>query len=377
MADIDLAVLGQDPRYGGGAAAQLERFLETATELGRRTQLMYASHPALASRAPGSPILDVPGIRVPLARVAAAQPLLGRRSVARRLEHARSVWVAATTASYGAAAALTGRPYGCWIGTTLQSELRAQRRGLPRSRRLAAYVNSPVLRRIERDVLRRATAVYATSASSRAEIADASGLDEVRVGILPIPVDVNAFLPIDDAAWRDGLTTPTLLFVGRASDPRKNVGLLLRAFPRIRKSLPEARLVFVGTPPGGTLPAGVSVAGHVHDLPSVLANSTLLVLPSLQEGFAIVVAEALAAGVPVLTTPCGGPEEMLRSARAGTVLAGFTEDEFAMAAVSMLEDPDGLAAARKRGREFAERELSLERFRQRLERVLAEVGDAR
>jgi glycosyltransferase involved in cell wall biosynthesis len=375
--ELDLAVLGQDPRYAGGAAAQIERFMAGAIDAGRKPELLYVSHPSLAAEPVRSTLLDVPGTRVPFARVAAAQQFLGGRRLARRLQDARSIWVATTMASYGGAA-ITGepRPFGCWIGTTLAAETRVQRPGLPWSRRVAAMINGPYLRRIERDVLRRAAAVHATSVSSRTELAEASGLDEHEIGILPIPVDTAKFAPVLDDRWRDGLAAPTLLFVGRATDPRKNVSLLLRAFALIRRSLPEARLTLVGTPPARPLPEGATALGYVAELPPVLASSTLLLLPSLQEGFGIIVAEALAAGIPVLTTPCGGPEEMLRRSGGGTILTGFTEEEFAATAVAMLEDAEALAVARHRGREFAQRELSLELFARRLGEALGEVDNA-
>jgi len=376
MPELDLAVLGQDPRYGGGAAAQLESFMTGALEAGRRPQLLYVAQPALETETVASPLLDVPGSHVPFARVATAQQLLGGRRLALQLRGARSVWVAATTASYGAAALREARPFGCWLATTLAAEARVQRQGLPWSRRIAATINSPFLRRIERDALRRAAAVYATSASSRTEMAEASGLDEREIGVLPVPVNTASFAPVSDDLWRDGLARPTLLFVGRATDPRKNIGLLLRAFALIRESLPEARLTLVGTPPVGPLPEGATALGYVSDLPSVLAGSTLFVLPSLQEGFGIVVAEALAAGIPVLTTPCGGPEEMLRLSRGGTILTSFGEEEFATTAVAMLGDAEALTAARVRAREFAERELSLEQFARRLGGALDEVDNA-
>ena len=376
MPEIDLAVLGQDPRYGGGASAQLECFMTGARAVGRSPELLYVTHPALAAETVHSALIDVPGTQVPFARVAAAQQLLGGRRLARRLDGARSTWVAATTASYGGAAVRDARPFGCWVGTTLAAEARVQRSGLPTSRRIAARINGPSLRRIERDVLRRATVLYATSVSARTEVAEASGLDEREIRILPIAVDTASFAPVSDDRWREGLAAPTLLFVGRATDPRKNVSLLLRAFALVRRSLPEARLILVGTPPAAPLPEGATALGYVSDLPPVVAGSTLLVLPSLQEGFGIVVAEALAAGIPVLTTPCGGPEEIVRVSGGGTVLAGFGEEEFAATAVAMLGDVKALTTARIRAREFAERELSLELFAHRLGEALSEVDDA-
>src|SRR5262249_45650997 len=46
-------------------------------------------------------------------------------------------------------------------------------------------------------------------------------------------------------------------------------------------------------------------------IPELLAASDVLVLPSLKESFGVVVIEALPAGVPVLATRCGGPEDIL------------------------------------------------------------------
>ena len=44
---LDLAVLGQDPRFGGGALAQTNAFLEAAEALGRTPTLLYDPHPGL------------------------------------------------------------------------------------------------------------------------------------------------------------------------------------------------------------------------------------------------------------------------------------------------------------------------------------------
>jgi D-inositol-3-phosphate glycosyltransferase len=367
----DLAVLGADPRFAGGALAQMEAFWRAAVELGREPSFDYLAHPSFAG-APvdGSP-LNGPGLKAPFGRIDAANQLAAGIRLAPRLQAARSVWVVSTTAAHGYAALRSARPYACWIGTGLADEWAGRRPGLPASRRVAIRVNAPVLRWLERRVIRGARHVYATSPWSRGSVARAAGIDEDRVGLLPIPVDLESFFPAPDEEWRRTIARPVLAFVGRSDDTRKNVQLLLDSLPM----LPEVRLLLVGAPPAGIVPERVEATGVVPSVAPYLRQATLFVLPSHQEGFGIAAAEALATGLPVITTPCGGPEALVTESGGGVVLSSFSPQELASTIRQLLADPDGLEALRRHGREHVVREHSPTRFRELLGKALARESE--
>jgi len=82
---------------------------------------------------------------------------------------------------------------------------------------------------------------------------------------------------------------------------------------------PEARLRLISpTPLGAQLP-GVEAVRNAVDVAAELRKAAVFMLPSRQEGFGIVAAEAMACGLPVVTTPSGGPEELVRDSGAGVV----------------------------------------------------------
>jgi glycosyltransferase involved in cell wall biosynthesis len=335
---IDLAVIARDPLFGGGGHVQTQAFIAAARALGRDPEVVFDAHPGLR------------GPRLTWRRVEALRQLAWSRHP---LPAAQALWVVSTHGTDGGAAAHQLRQYDAWIGTTVCAELNGRATGLPRLRRTATSLSSPILRRLERDVLRRARRLYATSAASRDDIAEAAGRDDVRV--LPIPVDVERFAPTAD--WPP--EQPVVAFIGRGDDPRKNIELLIEAARR----MPDVRVLLAGRRPTVALPANVEALGEVPDVATVLREATLFVLPSWQEGFGIAAAEALAAGVPVIATPSGGPEELLRASRGGVVLSGVSPEELAAETRDLLADEDRLAAMREAGREYVAREHSPERFR--------------
>jgi alpha-1,3-rhamnosyl/mannosyltransferase len=96
--------------------------------------------------------------------------------------------------------------------------------------------------------------------------------------------------------------TPLFLYAGN-DKPHKNVETLVEAFEQVQRQIPEARLVLAG----GTFERFARVAdcrGFVDDasLSELYRTATAVVLPSLEEGFGLPAAEAMAHGTPVITT---------------------------------------------------------------------------
>ncbi len=369
----DLAIVAPDPGFGGGGRALTEALWRAAEELGREPELHFLRYRRLPpgrdgvfSRRRSVPQL-VPGLN-------AVNVLTAATLIAPRIRRARSCFVSTTVGSHGYAAVLARRPYGCWAATSLDDEWAARRQGVDLGRRTAHATGRPLLHALERATLRRATVLWAISPASRRSLAAAAGLPDDRIRVVPIPVDLERFTPLADSEWAKQLDQPELVFVGRADDPRKNVALLLDAFDRLRSLLPNVRLALVGAPPAVPVPEGVEIVGEVPSVAERVRRAALFVLPSLQEGFGLVVAEALAAGVPVVVTPCGGPEDLVRASGGGEVVSGFDADELAARVAALLADRDTLFAMRRRGREHVAREHDPLRLRNALRDALRDFG---
>jgi D-inositol-3-phosphate glycosyltransferase len=153
-----------------------------------------------------------------------------------------------------------------------------------------------------------------------------AGRADIDISYSPPGVDAARFCPRPN---RGGEAKPYILCVGRLDDPRKNVELLLKAFQQLPPSLAHVNLVTAGAGrPSPEYWAHVEALGlsdrvtHVHrpeadDLVKLYQHATVLALPSDEEGFGMVVIEAMSCGVPVVATRCGGPDGIISDGKDG------------------------------------------------------------
>ena len=146
---------------------------------------------------------------------------------------------------------------------------------------------------------------------------------------------------------------PTIVYSGSPGDPRKRLRLLIDAFGVLRHRRPNARLQLAGRREPGfdvALPDGAEwVEGdRTADLARTLAAAHVAVLPSIGEAFGLVLAEALAAGTPVVATDAGASSEIVTPA-VGRLFEADDRDSLADA----LEEALDLNGSREHYRQHA------------------------
>lgn len=174
--------------------------------------------------------------------------------------------------------------------------------------------------------------------------------------IVPNAIDVASYrrpdLPQDDVAAAHGAPAgprrPTVLFLGRRDEPRKGLPVLVRALPELQARVPGLRVVIAG--PGRETVAGADDVGEVDEAGkrALLHTSDVLVAPHTgRESFGIVLAEAMAAGTPVVASDLLAFRDVLSGA--GLVVPARDASALASALTSVLTDPVLAQDLRRRG----------------------------
>jgi len=173
------------------------------------------------------------------------------------------------------------------------------------------------------------------------------------------------------------------LAVGRF-EVAKDYPNMLRAFAKVRQEQPQAVLLLVGR---GSLQAetqalveelglgnGVRFLGVRDDVPEVMSAADGYVMSSAWEGMPMVLLEAAAAGLPIVTTRVGGNHEVVRDESTGFLVPPGDSEALALAMVrlSRLPEPERLAMG-ERGREHIRSHYGLGRVAEQWENLYREV----
>ncbi len=211
--------------------------------------------------------------------------------------------------------------------------------------------------------IRRATAVIVPSGYLQ-EVFRKRGIE---AGIVPNVVDLNRFSPSEKAGQQESAVGWPHIVVARNLERIYDTGTALRAVKAIREHYPGARLTVLGA--GPELAALEALAGELGIAPStefagrvdnaqvarIYKTADLMLNPSLVDNMPISILEALASGVPVVSTNVGGIPHLVTSGETALLVPPGDPDRMADAALSLLQDPELSQRLIESGLELASR----------------------
>jgi phosphatidyl-myo-inositol alpha-mannosyltransferase len=211
---------------------------------------------------------------------------------------------------------------------------------IPRSR--AMHAAEPILQ----SALEKISGRIAVSEAARTTLVEHFGGDAV---LIPNGVSVRKFEKADPLpGWPGG---GALGFLGRMDEPRKGFSILLRAFEMLAAQRPGLRLLVAGhgdadealakTP--SPLRDRIVMLGQVSDADKVRVYHSVDVFCAPNTGgesFGIVLAEAMAAGAPIVASDLDAFRKVLRRGQAGELFPTGNAAELAAAAARLLDQPE-------------------------------------
>ncbi len=220
--------------------------------------------------------------------------------------------------------------------------------------------------RMQERVARRMPEIITVSSSSAEQIVQHFGVAPERITAIPIGTDVELFSPSPAVAKVPGRIVTT----ASADTPLKGLAVLVEALAKVRAEHDHTELVVIGkTKPDGPVARTIDrfgLAPYIHfksglsddELVGLLRSAEIACVPSLYEGFSLPAVEAMAVGLPLVSTT-GGAIPEVAGADGETTLAVPPGDAPALAAalIRLLGDP---ALRERLGR--AARERAAARF---------------
>jgi glycosyltransferase involved in cell wall biosynthesis len=232
-----------------------------------------------------------------------------------------------------------GKKCVLWAATPYDDD-RAQRQQLLHG--FQAFIDRlsvPMMRRIEQSIVSNADAVLGLSDYTTERLNTIAQTKKV----------ISCGFPMALQTYELPYKEQQCIAVGRWTDPRKNLPLLLRTFERVFAKLPHAQLHIVGQMPDiadeiSSRPYFKNVILHGHldasQVAQLYRQSSLLLISSYQEGLGIVGLEALSHGLPVISTDCGGPRDFIVDGYNGFLVPLDDDQTMAEKVVAVLENRD-------------------------------------
>jgi glycosyltransferase involved in cell wall biosynthesis len=236
---------------------------------------------------------------------------------------------------------IMNKPFLAWIATPFNEDRENRVKTFPWYRQLLDFlVDKKISSHYEKRILQSGTILPLSKYTS----IKLEQISNRKFGtVLHMPINTQELCPDSDKV------NPYLIgFIGRITDARKNIILLLKAIKICKKKGFPVHVNLIGEKPNSQIldqicqfgiENEVTFTDHVprNDLVKLLQKIDVFVIPSYQEGLCIAGLEAMACGCPVITTRCGGPEDYVLNNING-YLVDFDEEEMAETIIVICKD---------------------------------------
>ena len=210
-------------------------------------------------------------------------------------------------------------------------------------------------------IARRLRHIVTVSRCSAADIATDFGVLPGVLHVVPNGVDTELFKPLPSVSRKRG----QIIATASADAPLKGLPVLLKAFKKLVEMDPTRQLLLIARPKAGgdteALIQRLALVDHIRfvgdasheEINRFYAESTVAVVPSLYEGFGLPAVEAMAAGIPLVSSDGGALAEVV--ADGGLVVPAGDSDALAETLERVLTDPNLARALGDQGRQRVER----------------------
>lgn len=235
---------------------------------------------------------------------------------------------------------------------------------------------------MQKRVVKQLTHLATVSYAARADIAEAFDIEQARIEVVHNGIDLDVFHPMPEISREPQL----LMTTASADTPLKGVSVLLHALALIVEQFPNIKLCLLGRlKPSGTterLIAELNLRPHIElhtnvtdqKMVALYARATMAVVPSLYEGFGFPAGEAMACGVPVISTRGGALPEVVGDC--GLLVDPGCSRSLADAIITLLQDPAERKRLAEAGRARIEQQFQWQTAANRFSQIYSTVNRA-
>lgn len=240
---------------------------------------------------------------------------------------------------------LLNKTFAMWVGTPYTEDRSERVKEFDGINYIIDQLASRKMLSIEKNILKSAAYIFSISSYAQQKFEAILQTPRINHSWCGFPIDCDKVPPLNKNKEN------ILIAVGRFSDPRKNIDMLIKTFSLIYEKNKFTKLYVVGKKPSNEklydfcdVPCRENIifTGQISsaDLTALYRRATAMLITSHQEGLGIVGLEALLHGTPVIATQCGGPEDFIEEGRNGYLVP--IDDVCAMAEKALLLISDSI-----------------------------------